>query len=70
LVLLDCQLILKIAVSPEDESNLLFKRCVVCFMRSDMEKVQILISDVSEYYTTFKELHGTVKSLYIIHPCP
>jgi len=35
-----------------------------------MEKVQILISDVSEYYTTFKELHGTVKSLYVILRCP
>jgi len=35
-----------------------------------LEKVQILVSDVSEYYTTFKELHVTFKSLYIIYRCP
>jgi hypothetical protein len=48
LVLLECELTLNIVVSPEDESSLLLRRCVVCLTLSDEAKI----------YTTFKELHG------------
>jgi hypothetical protein len=35
LVLRACQPILKIVISPEDESSLLLKLCAVCFVPSD-----------------------------------
>jgi len=48
LSLLDCEFILNIVVSPEDESSLLLKRCVKCLTLRDNGKI----------YTNVKELHG------------